>query len=92
MVSERRERKINRRHGEAGVRRRHEQLVKGLFNGDGHEWDGCRSSHTHTHTHTHTDTHTHRHTHRQGVYVHNRDLFMDFYSGRNAPFSNSSII
>lgn len=26
------------------------------------------------------------------VYVHNRDLFIDFYGGRNAPFSNASII
>lgn len=42
----------------------------------------------------------HEHTHIQArntcqhtqVYLHNRDLFIDFYSGRNAPFSNASII
>lgn len=32
------------------------------------------------------------HTHPVWVYVHNADLFIDSYSGRNAPFSNASII
>ena len=31
-------------------------------------------------------------TRRAHTHAHNRDLFIDFYSGRNAPFSNTSII